>query len=236
MNESVRSCVLSIHEFLFGGGETEATAVTRVSNDSGADSSSPPSRPRQASDLVVPSAAGTTVQALKGALLEIVGEDTFEAGIAKVKPEVREAFEPMTSMTWVPVDVIHLVVTRVAAQANRNFDQLMDEAVQRAAEKTLRTSWRMLLRVTSDRAIMSRAPILYSKWRNVGRLKTNVIDRGKVELVLSEWPGMDTRSIRSLGITIETVMRLAGRKQIRVQSQSTPDGAKYAVAWAIDLA
>jgi hypothetical protein len=168
---------------------------------------------------------------LKGALLEIVGESTFSAGIANVEPHVREAFEPVTPMTWVPVEVIHLVVTRVAEQAKRPFDELMDEAVQRAGEKTLRTSWRMLLRVTSNRALMSRAPILYSKWRNVGRLSTNVVAPGKVELVLSEWPGMDPRSIRSLGITIETVMRLAGRKQIRVQSQATPDGAKYAVAW-----
>jgi hypothetical protein len=107
----------------------------------------------------------------------------------------------------------------------------MDDAVQRAGEKTLRTSWRMLLRVTSDRAIMSRAPILYAKWRNIGRLETKVVSHGRVELVLTEWPGMSERNIRSLGITIETVLRLAGRKQIKVLPQSTPDGAKYTVVW-----
>jgi hypothetical protein len=42
---------------------------------------------------------------------------------------------------------------------------------------------------------------------------------------------MSERNIRSLGITIETVLRLAGRKQIKVLPQSTPDGAKYTVVW-----
>jgi len=194
--------------------------------------SRPPSAPARRSGVkVVPSAGGTTVQALKNALEELVGVHVFAEALATLPSDVHEAFEPATPMSWVPVDVIHVVVARVAEHAGRSFDDLMDDAVQRAGEKTLRTAWRMLLRVTADRALMSRAPILYSKWRNVGRLEASGMDRGRVELVLSEWPGMDPRSIRSLGITIETVLRLAGRRHIKVQSHATPDGAKYAVSW-----
>jgi hypothetical protein len=195
-------------------------------------SSRPPSAPaRRLGAKVIPSAGGTTVQALKYALQELVGVHVLEEAMATLPSNVRETFEPATPMSWVPVDVIHVVVARVAEHAGRSFDDLMDEAVQRAGEKTLRTAWRMLLRVTADRALMSRAPILYSKWRNIGRLEASGMARGRVELVLSEWPGMDPRSIRSLGITIETVLRLAGRHQIKVQSQPKPDGAKYTVTW-----
>jgi hypothetical protein len=199
-----------------------------------ADTASPSTAPRSRRSLaagVIPSAGGTTVRALKDALQELVGIEVLNAALASLPADVREAFEPVTPMTWVPLDVIHTVLARVAEVAGRGMDELMDEAVQRAGERTLRTAWRMLLRVTADRALIKRAPILYSKWRNVGRLETKGVEPGKAELVLSEWPGMNERTIRSLAVTIETVLRLAGRKQIRVQSQATSDGAKYTVVW-----
>jgi hypothetical protein len=200
----------------------------------GTETSSPPTSPRSRGPLakVIPSAGGTTIQALRGALQELVGIEVFTTAVASLPQDIREAFEPVTPMTWVPLDAVYTALARIAEVAGRNFDELADEAVQRAGEKTLRTAWRMLLRVTADRALISRAPILYSKWRNVGRLETTAGGSpGKAELVLSEWPGMSERNIRSLGITIATVLRLAGRKQIKVQSQSTPDGAKYTVVW-----
>lgn len=168
------------------------------------------------------------MRALKEALQELVGADTLTAALATLQPQMREDFEPVTPMTWVPVDVIHAVVARVAEHVGRPFDDLMDEAVQRAGEKTLRSAWRVLLRVTSDRALLSRAPILYAKWRNIGRLEAKV-DEERTELMVTEWPGMSERDIRSLRITIETVLRVAGRRQIKVEAQPTPDGATYRV-------
>ena len=219
------------HERLRACGVATRDSVTRMEQEPHSQSRPPSAPARRLGAKVVPSAAGTTVQALKNALAELVGVNVFAEALATLPSNVREAFEPATPMSWVPVEVIHVVVARVAERAGRSFDDLMDEAVQRAGEKTLRTAWRMLLRVTADRALMSRAPILYSKWRNIGRLEASGMDRGRVELVLSEWPGMDPRSIRSLAITIETVLRLAGRRQIKVVSQSKPDGAKYSVTW-----
>ena len=181
----------------------------------------------------MPSAAGTTVSALKSALRELVGDRILADALAAVPPDTADKFEPVTPMTWVPVAVVNEVVAKVAEYAQRPFDELMDEAVQRAGEKTLRTAWRMLLRVTSDRALLSRAPVLYARWRNVGKLAITVLSPGKVEIVLSEWPGVDERSIRSLGVTIMTVMRLAGRRQLKVDTQPVADGARYAVTWEV---
>ncbi len=196
--------------------------------------SAPPSAaPRKVPANVIPSSGGTTVLALRGALSDLVGESVFHAALATLRPDIREQFEQVTPLTWVPVEVIHTAVARIAEHAERRFDELLDAAAERAAEKTLRTAWRMLLRVTADRALVRRAPVLYSKWRNIGRLEVRGASDGRVELMLVEWPGMDDRSIRTLGVTIGTVMRLAGRKQVRVQSVGTPDGAKYNVVWQV---
>ena len=168
------------------------------------------------------------MRALKDALEELVGADLLTAALATLPAQTREEFEPVTPMTWVPVEVLHTVVTRVAEHAGRPFDDLMDEAVQRAGEKTLRTAWRVLLRMTSNRALMSRAPILYAKWRNIGRLEAKVDDQGRIDIVVTEWPGMSDRNIRSLRITIETVLRVAGRRQIKVDAQPTPTARRIA--------
>jgi hypothetical protein len=226
-----RRSAFRAHEDHYGSGETDRTAVTRVERLS--EAAPRPSRADglQSGTRVIPSAAGTTVHALKSAMQELVGVDVLNAAFASLPSEVREGFEPVTPMTWIPVEVIHTVVARVAELAGRKFDDFMDEAVERAGERTLRTAWRMLLRVTADRALMNRAPILYSKWRNIGRLDTKIIGPGRFEISLTEWPGMSERSIRSLAVTIQTVLRLAGRKTSKIQSQSTPDGAKYLVVW-----
>jgi hypothetical protein len=198
------------------------------------ESTPPPSSAtsRRSPANVIPSSGGTTIQALRNALQDLVGDDVYQAAMGSLGSELREQFEPVSLLTWVPVDVIHIAVARIAEQAGRPFDELMDAAVEKAGEKTLRTAWRMLLRVTADRALVRRAPVLYSKWRNIGRLEVrDATTDGRVELHLVEWPGMDERSIRTLGITITTVMRLAGRKQIRVQSTPTQDGAKSTVTW-----
>src|SRR5690349_6353347 len=164
------------HEFFhWGGGETDCPAVTRARpGTDGLPLSSMAPNGIQSGPRVVPSAAGTTVVALKRAMQELVGVDALTVAFARLPPELRETFEPVTPMTWVPVDDINAVVGRVAQHVGRDFDEFMDEAVQRAAEKPLRSAWRLLLRVTADRALMSRAPILYSKWRNIGRLATKV--------------------------------------------------------------
>ena len=204
--------------------------MTRLSQRTAA-LSLPPAAARRPTIGVVPSANGTTVRALRDALQEVVGIDTMTVALASLPAEIRHDFVPVTPMTWVPLEVVHRAVARIAEVAGRSFDDLMDDGVQRAAEKTLRTAWRMLLRVTADHALLHRAPILYAKWRNIGRLQTKIIGPGKVELLLSQWPGVSERNIRSLKITIETVLRLSGRKQVRIQSQSTLDGAKYVITW-----
>jgi hypothetical protein len=219
------------HDIVPRGGETNCITVTRDQHNTEALRSPSKSDELRSGARIIPSAAGTTVVALKHALQELIGVDALTAALGSLPPALREEFEPVTPMTWVPVDVVNTVVARVAAYVGRDFDALMDEAVQRAGERTLRTAWRMLLRVTADRALMSRAPILYSKWRNIGRLEAKVLGPGRSEIIVTEWPGMDERSIRSLGVTIETVLRLAGRKATKLHSHATPDGAKYTLVW-----
>ena len=178
-----------------------------------------------------PSAAGATIHVLRRALEELVGVNVVASALKKLPAKVREEFDPVTPMTWVPLTTSNMAVEFIANEARRQPDDLMDEAVRRGAEAMFRTSWRLLLRFTTDRALIARTPVLYSKWRNIGQLESKVLAPNRAEILLRGWPGVSERNVRTLGVSIETVLRLAGRRAVRVEWTRTPDGARYLAFW-----
>jgi hypothetical protein len=178
-----------------------------------------------------PSAAGATIQTLRRVLEEMVGVNVMASALQKLPAKAREEFDPVTPMSWVPLTSTIAAVECIAAEARRHPDELMDEAVRRAAEQMFRTSWRLLLRFTTDAALIARTPVIYSKWRNVGMLESNLLGTGRSEIMLRGWPGVSERNVRTLGVSIETVLRLAGRRAVRIEWTRTSDGARYLAFW-----
>lgn len=171
------------------------------------------------------------MQGLRRALEDIVGVNVVADALKKVPAKAREEFDPVTPMTWVPLTSVSTVVEQIAADARRPVDDLTDEAVRRAAEQMFRTSWRLLLRFTTDHALIARTPVIYSKWRNIGRLESNLLAPGHSQIVLRGWPGVNERSVRTLAVSIETVLRLAGRRAVRIDWTRTADGARFLAHW-----
>jgi len=95
----------------------------------------------------------------------------------------------------------------------------------------MRTLWRVLLRFTSAEALITRTPILYARARNIGRLEARTVAPGLAELTLTEWPGASERSIRTLAVSVETILTIAGRRNVKVGWRLTVDGAAYRVSW-----
>ncbi|MET0595149.1 MAG: hypothetical protein ABW133_20785, partial [Polyangiaceae bacterium] len=98
-------------------------------------------------------------------------------------------------------------------------------------ERTFKTVWRVMLRFTTDAALIARTPVVYSLSRNIGKLTAKVVTPGKSVVTLTEWPGVSPRHVRTLGISIVTVVTLAGRKDATITSTPTPDGAVFQLSW-----
>ena len=180
---------------------------------------------------VVPSASGISVLDLRASLEEIVGKDVVARALSSLPAETRSEFVEITALSWVPLTTVTRVIDAVAAAARRSPEPLVDEAVRRAVERTMKTVWRVMLRFTSDAALIARTPVIYSMSRNVGRLTARMVEPGKAEVTLSEWAGVSPRHVRTLGISIVTVVTLAGRKEASVTSTPTPDGAVFHLTW-----
>jgi hypothetical protein len=96
----------------------------------------------------------------------------------------------------------------------------------------MRTVWRLLLRVSSDRALVSRAPVLFAKAYNRGRLEAHFPRPGAGEIHLSEWPNPPEWPLRATRIGIETVLRLAGRRSIQMRVARVDGGALFSARWS----
>jgi hypothetical protein len=182
---------------------------------------------------VVPSASGISVLDLRAALEEIVGKELVDQALASLPAATRSEFVEITALSWVPLVTITRVVDAIAKAAKKNPERLIDEAVRRAVERTFKTVWRVMLRFTTDAALIARTPVVYSLSRNIGRLTAKMVSPGRAEVRLSEWSGVSARHVRTLGISIATVVTLAGRKDVGVTSTPSPDGAVFHLTWKV---
>jgi hypothetical protein len=180
---------------------------------------------------VVPSASGISVLDLRAALEEIVGKDVVAEALTMVPDQTRSEFVDITALSWVPLTTITQIVDTVAKVARKNPERLIDEAVRHAVERTFKTVWRVMLRFTTDAALIARTPVIYSLSRNIGKLTARMVSPGRAQVTLSDWPEVSPRHVRTLGISIVTVVTLAGRKDVGVTSSPSPDGAVFHLIW-----
>jgi hypothetical protein len=132
----------------------------------------------------------------------------------------------------VPVATQQALYDALALEVGVPADQLHVEMVRRSTARVVRTVWRLLLRFTSDEALVSRAPILFRKSFCQGKLEVTQLVPGRAQLTVSEWPRMPAFSQRGLRIGIATILALAGRKDVRVRCAATAGGAELEASWS----
>jgi post-segregation antitoxin (ccd killing protein) len=167
------------------------------------------------------------------ALEELVGSEVYRTALESLPAAVRSEMDAITAVSWAPITLIADVVEEIARCAGLEVEGLVDRAVRRAAERSLKTVWRVFLRVAPDDALIKRAGLLYSRSRNVGQLHARMAAPGHAELLLSDWPNIPERQLRAIGINIESALTLAGRHDVRVRAERSVDGCRYELRWRV---
>lgn len=162
---------------------------------------------------------------------KLVGHELVEGALSELPPTTRSHFEAMLPVSWIPADAVQQCYAAIAQAAERPVLELQAELVRIGLKNTLSTLWRTVLRFTSDEALISRTPLLYSRSFSRGRLSADTYAPGKAQLVLTGWAHVPELHLNGLSVGVETVLRLAGRKQPSVTYESTPDGAVLWASW-----
>jgi hypothetical protein len=162
---------------------------------------------------------------------QILGPEGYRAVMHSVPEDVRTAYETAISMSWVPTEVVDVVVTAAARYLGKPVLAFHTELTQKNMENTLGGIWRVLLRFTSDRALIQRTPLFYRKTFDVGVLEGDIPEPGHAVTTLRGYPDISDIHITGLRVGTESVLSASGRQNVRGRQRRTPDGAIIECWW-----
>jgi hypothetical protein len=180
---------------------------------------------------VVACVAGARVLAMRAVISEQFGPSTIDRALVHVAPDVRTEYEQLTSIAWVRSSTDYTVHDAIAAVVGREPLGFHEQMLRAAMARSFKTIWRVLLRLTSDEALIARTPGIYRRTRNVGQMAVQANTRGRAEFELTQYPGIGPRDIRSIGAGLEVVLSLTGRANAHAVARRTLNGAIYTLTW-----
>ena len=175
--------------------------------------------------------SGTQVIDFRRAMEKMLGAGPFSVALARLSPAQRAEYEAVLPVSWLRVSTQEALTIAAADVAGRDLYAFHAEASRRSIEQTLNTLWRALMRITTDDALITRTTTIYAKTFDRGRLASKIPVPGRSEVTVSDWPTISELSLRGVAIGVETVLRIAGRRDVRVVSERRPDGAFYRATW-----
>jgi hypothetical protein len=178
-----------------------------------------------------PRLSAQSARDVRWALEQTLGFEVVTRALASVPESVRLAYAEPSPMSWVPYDAVVTCHSAIAREAGTTMEEMLERAVPLAVERAFRTVWRVLLRFTTDAALIARTPLLYTRTRSKGTMSARVIEPGRAVAELVGWPAMPPRDVRAIALSIETLLRLAHRRDVRVDGAVTADGARYVIHW-----
>ncbi|APR87186.1 hypothetical protein A7982_12535 [Minicystis rosea] len=174
--------------------------------------------------------AGAVMTTGREVTRQLIGDAAYERALASVPPHIAAEYRRVTSVTWVPLSIIEPVIMAMGQAAGRDPFALQDDVARTTVERSLRSIWRIFLRFTSNDAILSRVPIIFSKSYSRGRLVTGTTRDGRTQVELLDWPNAPMHILRNTRVGLEATFHAAGRPNVHVSLERTPNGALYVVS------
>jgi hypothetical protein len=168
---------------------------------------------------------------------QAVGADVYAQAIRRLPPDVAEQYHSLVPVAWMPTRVADQIFAAIAETAGEDLEVLFPKVIERGVEQTVKTIWRPLLRLFTDRAILSRTPRIFAKTYSRGRLvaefpeQADDADTRLAVLTLSDWPDPPQYRLLAIAAGVRAVLRVTGRKPISVEFARRRDGARFEVRW-----
>lgn len=179
-----------------------------------------------------PSISGPLASGLREVVREMVGPEAVDMALSELPGDAKEHFRTFTTVEWVPIEVMEAAFAAIARHAGTDVATLHERVARISIERTMRSLWRVLLRFTTDKALISRTPVIFAKSYNRGRLIADIPAPGQGEIELLDWPDAPEWTLRATRIGVATVLGIAGRRDVEVRATRTSGGARYSARWS----
>jgi|RhiMethySRZTD1v2_1073278.scaffolds.fasta_scaffold07230_2 hypothetical protein len=178
-----------------------------------------------------PCISGTLACSLRDVVKDLLDARAVASAMLRLPADVRTAYETAQPIGWVPLEVMEQTFEALANELGTSVAELHERVARRSIDLTMRTFWRLFLRVTTDGALVSRAPSIYARSYNRGRLESRITTPGRGETRLLDWPQAPEWPLRGTRIGIEVSLGIAGRRNVQATCTRTPTGALFIVTW-----
>ncbi|MBX7197587.1 MAG: hypothetical protein K1X94_36410 [Sandaracinaceae bacterium] len=185
------------------------------------------------SEVTEPAIYGAIILQTRVVLEEMIGPSAYREALSKLPPEDADRYAHANALDWVPIRIIEAVARAAGEATGRDWQLLNDEVSRVGSRRAFGTVWRVLLRFTSDEALMTRGPTLFGKTYNQGRVHAEFSGHGTARIAL-EWPGAPELVIRTLRVAIEEVLVAGGRTKVRVTVERNARGAAFHCLWSLE--
>jgi hypothetical protein len=178
-----------------------------------------------------PNVSGAVVLDQTKVMEEIAGKDVVARALTKLPKEARDHYASLTPAGRVPAPWARQHIIEVATELGRTASDFQAQVVRMGVERTMKGLWRILLRFTSDHALVTRTPLLYKQTYDRGQMTSRIASPGRSELEVTGWDRIPRLELEGLACAIETVLRCAGRQDVKVVIHERARGAEFVATW-----
>lgn len=157
----------------------------------------------------------------------LVGADRVAAAIDTLEPAMRRDYLDASALGWVPQPAVREVTRAVAQSAGLTGEALVERIVRDSVLELCQGPWNILLRLTSDEALIERAASLFARSFDGGTIRARRTSDA-VEIVLEGWPRPDRMDLVSIRAGIAATLEAVDRRAV-IEMGAQPGGARYVV-------
>lgn len=182
-------------------------------------------------DSTVPSLSGAVFLRNVEFFRKEVGDAAVDQAFASLPQEQCDRLHAAVPAAWLWATDVDDLYYAIGEASGRELLSFYSDVVRQGIEQTLRSVWRVLIRLSGPRALLLRAPIVYGRGHSAGTIVPKIVGPGRATAVLTGWPGMS--DLRRVGVAtgIETLLSVSGRDDAKVEFEATGDGAVFNVSW-----
>ncbi|MBV1857377.1 MAG: hypothetical protein KUG77_03120 [Nannocystaceae bacterium] len=182
-------------------------------------------------DRTVPSLSGAVFLRNVDFFRKEVGSDAVDTAFASLPQDQQDRLHAAVPAAWLWATDVDALYYAIGDASGRELLSFYSDVVREGIEQTLRSVWKVLIRLSSPRALLLRAPIVYGRGHSAGTIVPEILEPGRARAVLTGWEGMS--DLRRVGVAtgIETLLSVAGRHDTKVEYEATEDGAIFHVSW-----
>lgn len=177
--------------------------------------------------------SGALVERHRRTLTELLSAPRVDSALQRLPEDQRREFVEASPLSWVRISTLEAAFRELGKELSVDPAQLQVDVVKRSVEANVRGIWSILMRLTTNDALVKRLPRIYARAYDSGVVVIDSVGPSDAAFHVQGWHRMPEYARRGLAAGTEAVLSVAGRKDVRVKQLpcDDPSVTRFVVRW-----